>query len=339
MISLFLIYQVIILIWVEPSNIAQAIDYSFKYIYFLVPFLLWTSFPIDKIYHLIYSFLLAMAVASFQSLLLYFHIYDAKTKIANSLSLHMWHTYYSIFLAFSSLVIFAHIKYIKSYRYYLYILSLMIVSVLFLGVARTGQVLFLVGLAYTLIYRFKLKIKNIVAIFTLISILLYGLYKIDPIFKNRVDLAKSDIVSIYKGDYCSSLGMRLFTWKIAGEVLRSDPLLGLGSIDHLDYLNKRLDNNPQTSNCAIRSQISNFHSQYIETFAQSGIIGLLLLLSLFIRLSKIVIKDSFISYIRTLFIVTFLYDFLLEYPFRVSSMLGLFVIFSSIILLESKKEQ
>ena len=338
LVFLFLLYQTLVLLWVNPAHIKEAINYSFKYIYFLIPLILYTSFPHKKTYHLLYAFLLGLALASIESLLLYFHLYEAKTKVLNSLSLHMWHTYYSVFLGFGALIMIALVKEYPRRRAVLFILFLSMISVLFLGVGRTGEVIFLLGLGYVLIKEFALKLRYVFAIFSLIFILLATLYTHNKIFKERIEMAQHDIVAISKGEYCSSLGMRLFTWKVAKEILESDPIFGLGTIDHLDYLQKALEDEPKTATCDITPQISNFHSQYIETFAQSGLIGLFLLLGLFISLWSIPIKDSFIAYVRVIFIGAFLFDFLLEYPFRVTAMLGLFALFSAIFLLQSKKE-
>ena len=337
-ILLFLLYQAVVLLWVEPQHRAMAVDYSFKYIYFLIPLILYTSLDPKQLKALLYAFLAGMLVTSLESLALYFDLYHHTTKIAHSLSLHMWHTYYSVYLAFSAILVLLLMWYKKAFLLFGG-LFLLISAALFLGVARTGELFFVVFIFYFLL---KLPIKHKKTILASVSaiflVAILALYQFNSIFHDRANMAVQDIQQIKHENLCNSLGMRLFTWRVAGEILESDPLLGLGTIDHLEYLQNALSKDKQASVCEIKDQISNFHAQYIETFAQSGLVGVVLLLALFYTLARLPIQDPLYQNIRILFIAILLYDFFLEYPFRVTSMLALFALFSSILLLQKRSE-
>ncbi len=101
---LFCTYMTISYLWIEPKNYQEAIVYDFKYIYFLIIPILYTSFESDRYRDLLYAFLAGLGISLLQSLAVYFQLYDFHEVNTKSLSVHMWHTIYSIFLAFSGLM-------------------------------------------------------------------------------------------------------------------------------------------------------------------------------------------------------------------------------------------
>lgn len=339
--SLFLIYMFVVILWVEPDNITLAYKYNLKYSYFLIVFVLFTSYDKEKAILLFYAFLLGMFVSILQSLSIYFNLYAFKEINADSLSPHMWHTIYSLFLAFSALMSLVFLLETKTVKHKILfaIFYLSSTTVLFLGISRTGQLIYLLGLLLTMIRFFKPNWKSLLLAPIMIVILLGTLYSQNALFKSRIDIAKSDINSFQQNrDYCTSIGGRIFTWEVAYNVFKSDPILGLGTVDHIEYLKKSIEDDPQFSQCSIKNLIGYYHAQYIELTAQSGLVGLFFLLSLFITLWLIPIKNQSISSMKNLLILLFLIAFFLDVPFRKMFTVALFALISSILLLQERVE-
>ncbi len=215
----------------------------------------------------------------------------------------------------------------------------MIALVLFLGISRTGQSIYLVGLLAIMILYSKLKYRYILALIALIALLLVTLYQHNPRFHKRLDIAQSDIQNLTHKNYCTSLGGRIITWKIAAEVFEKEPILGMGTQDHLIYLQERMNAHKTFSNCSIKDLIGYYHAQYIEITAQLGIVGLLLFLNIFYALAKTNNKNPAIAHSKMLFILVFLLASFLDVPFRKMFTLALFALISSVILLEEKKDE
>ena len=338
---IFLLYQIIALLWVTPNNLTNAIDYSFKYVYFLIVLVLYTSFNPKKINYLIYGFLFGMLITTLESISIYFHLSNIHEINKYSLSPHMWHTIYSIFLAFTSLITLLFLLHNKNRKEFAISIVLFFLSttILLLGIGRTGQTIFAFGLVLIVIIQYGFKLKYIMSILLLIIISFITLYNQNHIFKERVDIIKNDISSIDKrDDYCSSIGGRIFTWHVAYDVFNKEPMLGLGASDHTDFLEKAKDNDDKFSTCNIRDLISYYHSQYIELITQSGIVGLISLLYIFYSLLKLQIEDKTTNDIKIILIFVFLTSFLVDVPFRKMFTLALFAIFSSIVAIKYKDE-
>ncbi len=336
---LFILYSLLNFLWIEPHNFKEALSYDFKYIYFLIIPILYTTYDSQKYRDLLYAFLAGMTVSSLQSLSIYFHIYDFHEVNLESLSPHMWHTIYSIFLAFSGLSAFilAMEENHLFHKILFILLTIMIGAVLFLGISRTGQAIYLFGLFSIIISLFRVRLSILISTLLLITFLLLTLYQLNPRFKARLNVAQQDITLLTQHhDYCSSLGARLFTWKIAYEVFQKEPLLGMGTADHIEYLQNSMNQDKKFSTCSIKEMIGYYHAQYIEELTQSGLIGLFFLLYLFYTFNKIETKDDTLRSIKYLFSMVFLLAFFLDVPFRKMFTLGLFALISSIILLEKK---
>ncbi len=84
---------------------------------------------------------------------------------------------------------------------------------------------------------------------------------------------------VFIGDNSYSLGTRLDAWAILGEITSISPLFGLGPANYYNI----------TPLFPIRGYAVQFnsHSQYVDLYAQTGIIGLVLFLWIFWRVGKL----------------------------------------------------
>jgi len=141
-------------------------------------------------------------------------------------------------------------------------------------------------------------------------------------------LTKKDFGHVY---LWTGTGLRIFQIKAFVEILKEQKkiLLGLGLNNSQKYLNKKY----QEYNLYPGFLNYNFHNQYIQVFAELGLVGFLLFLVLFYGLLKnaIISKDYFfISFIFLILVVCFTESFL----WRQRGM----VFFILILLIFSKKK-
>jgi O-antigen ligase len=341
-ILVFVAFSFISLFWVESENIHTALKYLKKYWYLLVMFVLYTSLQVSNISKILYAFLAGMSVSMVISWGIYFDWWQIKEVTKESLSPFMYHVFYSVFLAFAALlsIIFAKESEKKSLQLLYTTLTILFAGVLFLGIGRTGEVIFVIGLFLIFLRGYKHKLPMLIGLLLLVGTLFAGFYNFSDKFKTRANLVKSDIeLLINKEQYCSSLGGRAFTWRVAYDITKEHPLLGVGVGDHLVYLKQEMNRDKEFSKCEVlKNMINYFHGQYIEVVAQNGFIGLILFLSIFYFLMSIKVKDDTFKNIRTLLVMTFLLFFIVDVPFRKQFGLALFALISSLILIQRRDD-
>jgi O-antigen ligase len=338
---IFILFSFLSLFWVEKSNLPDAVNYLRKYWYIGVVFPIYTSLYKDNILKVIYLFIAGMSLSVILSWGIYLDLWEIKDVLKKHLSVFMYFVVYSLFLSISALFTISLAKNSKkkTLKYLYSILTLLFLGVLFLNISRSGQVIFVITTAILLIRYYTYRKKVLVGSFFVLALLLIGFYSTNNSFKTRVGLVKQDIVEIIDHDnYCTSLGGRAFTWKVASDIVSEHPLIGVGIADHLEYLYNKMQSDKSFSNCHLQNMIKYYHGQYIEILTQMGIIGLILFLSIFYYLVKIRINDKLISDIQIIFVVAFLLFFIVDMPFRRQFCLAVFGLISGIIIREKSFE-
>lgn len=97
-----------------------------------------------------------------------------------------------------------------------------------------------------------------------------------PIVKSRLAATEHEVSRILNDDFNSSVGQRLTMWAAGAQAGLRSPILGEG----YDYVETMNNFSAPTEGLSSASAIvakahSNFHSAYVDTFARSGVIGLL----------------------------------------------------------------
>lgn len=197
--------------------------------------------------------------------------------------------------------------------------------------ARTG-LLSLYAAAFVVIYQYfkKIEIKKKVTISALVILLPLLFILFSTSLKNRIFNTYEDLKVTVSGkdanDY--SMAMRVAAWYNAFDVIKENPLLGVG-VGNVDAV---LKENFEEFNPQITPQNrKNPHNQFIETAVESGVLnGVLLLLFfgllLFLKFDKQT-KLS-LSAIGILFFTACLFESLLE---RQSTVVGIVMIVAFIL--------
>ncbi len=324
-------------LWVEPQNYHLWFSYMNKFWYFLPLLALYTSIKKEFIDKIIYSFLVGMIISLFFSYGVLLDIVEGRSAVSFFMTNYIM---YGIFLSISALYfIILAINHIDNRFKIIYItLSILFVYILFLNEARTGHFSFIIGIfVIGIIYR-KQNLKTVISllIFAILSTTI--IYKFNNNFQNRVEAIDDNIEKISNDNLCNSIGGRVVTWQIAYDILQSEPIFGMGTGDHLIYLKDSMD--IKLPNCkGMTDRIDYFHSQYIEIFAQNGLVGLFLLLSIFYYLWRVEIKNSNLKYLKYILITLFLAIFLADVPFRKQFAIALFVLISGLILAQNRIEK
>jgi O-antigen ligase len=313
MLIIFVLFNIISLIWVSGDNLFYAMDYLIKYWYFIPLFIISLYLREDNLYRVISAFILGMFISEIISYGIFFEIWSWKNVTPDNPSPFMHHIEYSTFLAFTALLLLNRIfneGSIKSKLFYS-IFFTTILGNLFLTNGRTGQIAFIIGLVLLGFISFKNKFKAFFITFLISIIVLSLAYKFSNTFHQRVSIGKSDIVNVLeKQNYCSSWGARLGFWIIATDITERNPLIGVGIKDNMSEFHHLVNSKYPQMQCI--NYLPHFHNQYLQILTSTGLIGLLIFLLMLLRLLMLEIKSTRYKNIKIIFLSVLIFGFFAE---------------------------
>jgi O-antigen ligase len=158
---------------------------------------------------------------------------------------------------------------------------------MFITAGRAGQVMFFASLAVLIFQYFRnSQLKATIVSITLISFVIILGYNFSPLFKNRIDQVSYDL-ALFTTHPNSSIGHRIIFTKNTLEMIKNNPLIGVGTGDFpIEYEKINLVNSP-----AVKSTVQP-HNMYLYVQAQLGIIGLVSLLWIFFTQVKIALASN-----------------------------------------------
>jgi len=134
----------------------------------------------------------------------------------------------------------------------------------------------------TLIYLFREKkfwfISSFLSILIIVAAMVWQSQSLN--LKNRLDLIPAEINAyINQGNSSTSVGIRLYIWETAWYAFLEKPIIGHGpgKFKGLTYQSMLRDNYEVETNI-----YGHAHNEYLHTLATKGLVGLLMLLSIFI---------------------------------------------------------
>jgi O-antigen ligase len=146
---------------------------------------------------------------------------------------------------------------------------------MFITIGRAGQVGYLAMLALLFFQYFHLNLKSIFYATVSIIAIVFMAYTFSPVFQERAELVQHNIHEFEK-QRNSSIGLRINFAINSFEIIRSNPLIGVGTGDFrqsYDAVNKR--NSPEAFTT------TQPHNMYLLELVQFGILGLSALLAIF----------------------------------------------------------
>lgn len=339
--TIFIIYGLISFLWTE-SSIQDCIDYISKYWYLFPIFIIFKYLKKENISIILSFFLMGIFISEIFSYGNYFEIWQIGKGNAENPTVFMYHVFYSIFLATTSLILLIKILLEKNNQLkFIYIIFFITVTInLLLNIGRTGQISLIFTIIVIILIHFKTNFKYILYTLSLLIICILINYTYNSTFKHRIDFIKADIKNaVEHNNYSSSLGGRMGFWILSKEILTQNPknfILGVGPKQHLLEANKLVDT--KFHQLQYTKELNHFHSTYLSIITQSGIIGILLFIYIIYQIIQLSIKNEEIYLIKISVLSIFLFSSIVDVPFYKDVTLSLFALFIGLFLVQYKYE-
>ncbi len=341
-IFIFIIYSLIAVLW--SSDKIFALEYVKKYYHFLIIPIIFTSLKKEYIDKVFSAFLFGMLISEITSYGIFFELWTKEGVSPNDPSPFMDHTNYSTYLAFTVFILMHKIIHTDDLKWKLAysIFFLFSTSNLFLNGGRTGQFSFLITLCIIGLLSFKNKLKAMVLFIALGITIFVSAYNISSVFKDRFDYFLHDVnVMVYEKDFSNSFSIRVALWISGLEASKSNLIFGSGIGDERENSKASLEKFkiPQDSFKQDTENSIDFHNMYVQYIVQLGIVGVIIILSIFYLLFKLDIRDKLYRNLLIIFLILYFCHSMLGNSFHINQSMVLFVLFSSIFITIYKYEK
>jgi len=278
----FYCLHVIGMLWTEDLRWGLHILHKMWYFLLLFP-ILFNIVQRKYISYYLGAFLLAIALTEIASYLVWFELVEPfKNASVENPTPFMSHISYNPILAFAIYLVLHEIFFNKKltnlvFSFYSFFAISMTINMFITG-GRAGQVAFFVMLSILIFQIFdKQRIKSLLVILIMIPSIFITAYQFSDLFKSRVDLVITEALSnTMNPNTIGSVGLRIHFAKNSFEVIKQNPIIGIGTGDFpSEYKKINQINTPQLPNA------TNPHNMYILITMQLGLIGLLSMLSIF----------------------------------------------------------
>lgn len=146
----------------------------------------------------------------------------------------------------------------------------------------------------------------------------------------------NDLIEITNSNYNTSLGVRLSSYKIIPEIIKSTNLLiGTGIGDSKNIINEI---NKEIYYDSFNEQKGLLHQSFLTIFHSLGLIGLTLFIFSLYNLYSLKIEEDSINFVKYVFIISLIVDLMTNEFFKQREILLLFSFFSSIIVITKIEE-
>jgi O-antigen ligase len=204
----------------------------------------------------------------------------------------MSHISYNPILAFATYLVLHQIffnKKITNFVFSFYTFFALTMSVnMFITGGRAGQVGFFVMLSILIFQVFdKQRIKSLIVILIIIPSIFFSAYQFSDLFKQRVDRAITETTFYSDPSAQTSVGYRINFALNSFEVIKKNPIIGIGTGDFpSEYKKINQINTPHLPST------QNPHNMYTLILMQFGLIGLMSMLSIFYFQIKLSFNSS-----------------------------------------------
>jgi O-antigen ligase len=337
----FIAFTVLSLLWTQ--NLKVGLNGQLLYLYWLAIFAIALNVKKEDIHLIIKAFILGMVVSEFLSYGMFFGFWEINGHGKEYPSPFMMHIDYSVFLAFTAIILLNRLlsnRYTKKEKAVILFFFLTICGNLFMNDGRTGQLALAFGIFAVVFIHFKLTLKSFLLSIVLFAAIFLIAFNVSDKFHTRILNAQQDITKVEEGKFATSLGQRIAMYTVATDIVKENPLIGVGVGDFKDSAAIALEKNNHGFSKTVVDFIPkhHFHSQYLNVSVQGGLIGLGLLLLVFYQFAKLPIADPELKELSQLMVVLFLVSFLPEPLFLKQFTNTLFILFAGLFLGASLQE-
>jgi len=336
--TLFIFINFVSLFWTE--DVVETLGYIRRYWYLLPIFVLATTIKKEYISKILSAFILGMFISEIISYGIFFELWHFDCATPENPSPFMHHIEYSIFLAFTALVLLSRIFNEGDVKYkLLYVFFFITISGnLFLTAGRTGQFAFVLGLFVLALVSFKNKFKAFSISFILAVVILGIAFNVSTTFHDRIITGKENLVSVIDNkDYCTSWGGRVGAWIVSKDIISEHPFLGVGVVDNMKEFHKIIDTRYPEMKC-MHEIFMHVHNQYFQIFTQLGLLGLIVFLSIFYFIFKLPLHSGEYNKIKYIYLTVLLFAFISEVIFHRQFSMVLFAFIIGLLLAQHRIE-
>jgi len=337
---LFLVFYLLHLLSVfNSTNSKEAwFDIEVKLALVVFPFIVFTSNNLIKkktnniLIALLAGTIIAVLICLFNSLFQSFHLSDGHLMFRVHPGNQDWNNYFlaayfsvfhhpSYFVLFISLSIaivfflgFSKRDIINLKRWQFILLLIFLSVALFLVSSRAGLVIWVMIIIYFFIsdlagkYTINEKILSFLPFVLLAGVFIFLLFN-----GNRYRVVADEISDIKKSDQkheCTgSSEIRVVMWERALDIIKDNPMLGTGTGDVKDKLQKNAEIEGYS---IIKDRNFNVHNQYLETWMGIGVLGFIVLLLLFFVPLFFKARHYLLPYLIIILSTSFLFESMLN---------------------------
>jgi len=335
---IFIVFNVVSLFWSDHK--LEAYDYFEKYWYFFPLVAIMTSIKKEYISKTLSAFILGMFISEVISYGVFFEVWSFGNATPQNPTPFMHHIEYSIFLAFTALILLGRIFNTEQIKYKLMymVFFITITGNLFLTAGRTGQIAFILGLFVLAMISFENKLKALL-IFTVLSTISLSLaFNFSTTFHERVITAQTSLVNVVEEEnYCSSWGSRIGAWMVSIDIITEHPIVGIGIVDNMQEFYNIIETEHQEMICSGNTLV-HMHNQYLQILTQLGAVGLIMFLSIFYMLARLELKEKEYRDIKYIYLTVVLFAFVSEVLLHRQFGMALFALVVGLLLAQNRVE-
>ena len=227
----------------------------------------------------------------------------------------MHHSFYSLFLAISILLIFDNLNRFKGVFKVISILFLISATVnLFINGGRTGQFALIFGALSYALFKYR-KIKALLITFIVLIAVFLSACNFSVVFKNRINLAFSDIKKLKYKNYNSSWGQRVASNIAFVKIILNNPKIFVFGCGAGDAKKIFFEEGKKLAPLEVKylKNYQHLHNQYFQLWCDGSILVFILIFFYFFYLYKYVPLPLSIGII-SIFMFSFLADVMLYRP-------------------------
>ncbi len=302
------------------------------YSYWLGIFVIAISLKKEYFDKIVTAFLYGMLASEIIAYGVFFEIWDFKGATVENPSPFMFWIDYSVFMAFTSILLLSRLfsnKFRLSEKVFIFLFFLSTTGNLFLGLGRTGQAALVVAIIVMVFLYMKPSIKSFFTGIILISLIYTAGYTLSETFQMRVKSAISDITKMSNNKFDSSWGIRVVYWMVTYDILKDNILFGVGIGDYEKTMKEYLDKNDYPINSVTKEFMKEHHAhnQFLMVLIQTGLIGLILMINLIYQMLKVKIDNNEIKILLILFLTVYFVSSMAEPLWFKQFTIALFVLF------------
>lgn len=278
LIILFFTFSYLSLLWTDNYEAAITGLKYYKYYWIMIP-VLFTTLTKEQAKNGLYILIFSVGCYALFSILIYLnivHIIDHTsdpTGISNPrgiLAYAIITPYMAI--GFLSSLIIAYYNNSKIIKVVFIAIAFLCLFGLLINNGRAGQLAFFstFGVLLIIYRKYLINPKILLSIIFILSTSIYLLNNLNKL--DRFETGIKSLKNLEKTNFSGSWGARAYMWYAAADILKKDPILGVGTGDNIDRFIEYTKTNPSNS-----TWMRSFHNQHLDTLTKYGIVGYLLL--------------------------------------------------------------